>query len=54
MAGMRDKLSHDYISVNVRRVFDTVQMDVLVLAHAYLDEFARVYAQAQTPARCRY
>jgi uncharacterized protein with HEPN domain len=28
MAGMRDKLSHDYISVNVRRVFDTLHVDV--------------------------
>ena len=27
MAGMRDKLSHDYINVNARRVFDTVYMD---------------------------
>lgn len=28
MAGMRDKLSHDYISVNLRRVFDTVHVDL--------------------------
>jgi uncharacterized protein with HEPN domain len=34
MAGMRDKLSHDYISVNVRRVFDTVQMDLPPLRSA--------------------
>src|ERR671922_283012 len=31
MAGMRDKLSHDYISVNLRRVFDTVHTDLLLL-----------------------
>lgn len=28
MAGMRDKLSHDYINVNVRRVFETLHMDL--------------------------
>ncbi len=28
MAGMRDKLIHDYISVNLRIVWQTVQEDV--------------------------
>ena len=34
MAGMRDKLSHDYINVNARRVFDTVHMDLPPLRSA--------------------
>jgi uncharacterized protein with HEPN domain len=31
MAGMRNKLTHDYVGVNLRRVFDTVQDDLPVL-----------------------
>ncbi len=28
MAGMRDKLSHDYFGVNLKRVFETVRQDL--------------------------
>lgn len=28
MAGMRDKLSHDYLGVNLQRVFETVRADL--------------------------
>ena len=28
MAGMRDKLSHDYFGVDLRRVFETVRQDL--------------------------
>lgn len=31
MAGMRDKLSHDYIGVNLERVFATVRTDLPVM-----------------------
>lgn len=31
MAGMRDKLSHDYFGVSLRRVFETVRADVPVM-----------------------
>ncbi len=31
MTGMRDKLVHDYMGINVRRVFETVQQDLPLL-----------------------
>ena len=34
IAGMRDRLSHDYINVNLWRVFRTVQEDLPVLQAA--------------------
>jgi len=34
MAGMRDKLSHEYFGVNLRRAFDTVREDLPTLRTA--------------------
>jgi uncharacterized protein with HEPN domain len=34
MAGMRDKLTHDYFGVNIRRVWETVTTDLPTLQEA--------------------
>ena len=34
MAGMRDKAIHDYLGVNLQRVYETVQQDVPPLRSA--------------------
>jgi uncharacterized protein with HEPN domain len=48
MAGMRDKLIHDYISADLRKVFETVLTDLPVIKTAtpcgYLTEIAQVLA----------
>ncbi|MEM3676907.1 MAG: DUF86 domain-containing protein [Candidatus Bathyarchaeia archaeon] len=35
MAGMRDKLIHEYFSVNLRRVWKTVKEDIPDLKHLF-------------------
>jgi uncharacterized protein with HEPN domain len=45
MAGMRDKISHAYFGINLRRVFDTVHIDLPVLQEAIsrvLEELGQV------------
>lgn len=44
MAGMRDKLPHDYFGVNLRRVFETVRSDLRVMKseiQKILDDLSR-------------
>jgi uncharacterized protein with HEPN domain len=40
MAGMRDKLSHDYFGVNLSRVFETVNQDLPMMKTAILQVLA--------------
>jgi len=40
MAGMRDKLSHDYFGVNLTRVFETVNHDLPMMKTAILQVLA--------------
>lgn len=43
MAGMRDMLSHEYFGVNLRRVFDTVHVDIPPLR----EEIVRILAEME-------
>jgi uncharacterized protein with HEPN domain len=46
IAGMRDKLIHDYVSVDVTVVWDTVQQDLPVLRAAVADLLNRAESEA--------
>jgi uncharacterized protein with HEPN domain len=43
MAGMRDKVIHDYLGVNLQRVYETVKQDVPSLQSA----IARILTQLE-------
>ena len=47
MAGMRDKDMHDYLGVNLRRVYETVKQDVPLLQSA----IARILTQLERGGR---